>query len=252
MHFIDSHCHLDFPNFEKDFGEVLARAEKAGVQKFINPGVDLLTSCKAVALAEKFLPIFAAVGFHPSEAEKLSADNFIELEKLAQSGKVVAIGEIGLDFFKNQKSKNIQIEVFRKQLALAERIQKPAIIHSREADSEILEILDDFKVQGVFHCFGSDWGFAQKVLERGFSIGLTGIVTFPNSENIHEVAQKIPLEKLLIETDAPFLAPQKFRGERCEPAFVIEVAQKIADLKNLPIEKIATTTTENVEELFEI
>ena len=252
MKLIDSHCHLDFPNFEKDFDQVLVRAEEVGVKKFINPGVDLPTSRKSIELAEKFTGIFAAIGFHPSDAEKLSANNLAELEKLAQHKKVVAIGEIGLDFFKNQNSKKMQMEAFEKQLDLAQRFDKPVIIHSRQAASEIFEVLKNFKVKGVFHCFGGDWNFAQKVLAHGFSIGLTGIVTFPNAKDVQEVAKKIPLEKLLIETDCPFLAPQKYRGERCEPAFVIEVAQKIAELKNLSVEEIAEQTAKNTEELFEI
>ncbi len=259
MHLVDSHCHLDFTNFEKDFGAVLARAAEVGVTKIINPGVDLSTSRKAVALTESVNPrvnsgvnLFAAVGFHPSEAEKLSADNFAALEQLAQNSKVVAIGEIGLDFFKNQKSAKVQIAAFERQLALAQRLNRPVIIHSRAADAEIFASLDKFQVRGVFHCFGSDWDFAEQVLARGFLIGLTGIVTFANAVNVQEVARKTPLEKILIETDAPFLAPQKFRGERCEPAFVIEVAQKIAELKNLSLEEIAVQTSQNAEELFRI
>ncbi|MFH0834307.1 MAG: TatD family hydrolase [Patescibacteria group bacterium] len=252
MKLIDSHCHLDFPNFDQDFDQVLARAEEAGVVKFLNPGVDLPSSKKALALAEKFDNIFAAIGFHPSEAQKLSANNLAELEKMLKNPKVVAIGEIGLDFFRNQNSKKMQVEALEKQLNLAEKFAKPVIIHSRNADEEILEVLANFKIQAVFHCFGGDWNFAEKILDRGFLIGLTGIVTFPNAKNTHAVAQKIPLEKLLIETDCPFLAPQKFRGERCEPAFVLEVAVKIAELKNLPVEEITTETTRNAEKLFGI
>ncbi|MCF7846255.1 MAG: TatD family hydrolase [Candidatus Peribacteraceae bacterium] len=260
---IDTHCHLDFPNFEKDFAEVLARARDAGVTKFINPGVDLPSSQKAVALAEKFPEIYAAVGFHPSEAaslfelrspgaEKLSADNLTALEELASSEKVVALGEVGLDFFKMRNSKKVQVEAFEKQLTLAEKLQKPVIIHSREADEEIFQVLDNFKVRGVFHCFGGDWNFAEKVLAKGFLIGLTGIVTFPNAQNVREVAERIPLEKLLIETDAPFLAPQKYRGSRCEPAYVSEVAREIAELKNLSVAEITEKTTKNAEEFFGI
>lgn len=249
---IDTHCHLDFQNFEKDFDEVLARAKSAGVEKFINPGVDLSSSKKAVELAKKFPQVFAAVGFHPSDAEKLSADNLNTLEELASNERVVAIGEIGLDFFKMRNSKKIQIEAFEKQLALAEKIQKPVVIHSRESDDEIFTILDNFKIRGVFHCFGGDWNFAEKVLDKGFLIGLTGIVTFPNATNVREVAKEIPLEKLLIETDAPFLAPQKFRGQRCEPAHVVEVAKEIAELKNLSVEEVAGQTMKNAEDFFGI
>ncbi len=252
MKLVDTHAHLDLPNFEKDFDEVLARAQKIGVQKIINPGVDLISSQKAVELAEKFDHIFAAVGFHPSEAQKLTTDNFVALEKLATNSKVVAIGEIGFDFFRNPISPKIQKEAFGKQLNLAQKIQKPVIVHAREADDETLATIEKFDVCGVFHCFGGDWNFAKKVIARGFSIGLTAIVTFPNAKNTHEVAQKIPLEKLLIETDCPFLAPQKFRGERCEPAHVLEVATRIAELKNLPLEEVTIATTRNAQKLFGI
>lgn len=276
---IDTHCHLDFPELQKDFADVLSRAREAGVEKIINPGVGIEESRKAVELAETVNPrdvsgvnLFAAVGLHPHEAsslfplrsdsggqvelrssgaDSLTENTLSELEELAQSGKVVAIGEIGLDYFRMQNEKEVQQETLRKQLALAEKLNKPVIIHSREANEDVLKILDDFKnLQGVFHCFGGDWGFAQKVLQRGFLIGLTGIVTFPNAKNLHEVAQNVPLEKLLIETDSPFLAPQKFRGERCEPAFVAEVAKEIAKLRGISFEEVAEQTTKNAEELF--
>jgi len=252
MKLIDSHCHLDFPDFEKDFDEMLMRANSSGVAKFINPGVDIMSSKRAVALAESHENIFAAVGFHPSEAEKMSANNFFMLEKIARSKKVVAIGEIGLDFFRNQNSSKIQIEVFRKQLALAEELNLPVIIHSREADSEIFKILNEFEVQGFFHCFGGSWSFAEKILAHGFFIGLTGIVTFPNAKNVREVAKKIPLERLLVETDSPFLAPQKFRGKRCEPAFIFEIVTTITKIRGVEFEKVAEQTSKNAEELFGI
>lgn len=248
---IDTHCHLDFPEFAKDFEKVLARARSAGVGKIINPGVELSNSRAAVRLAKEFDSVFAAIGIHPHAADSVGEETLNELEKLAASEKVVAVGEIGLDFFKMRNSKKIQIEAFRRQLQLAQKLNLPVIIHSRSANSEIFEILDCFKnLRGVFHCFGGDWNFAEKVLARGFSIGLTGIVTFPNAENVREVAQKIPLEKLLVETDAPFLAPQKFRGQRCEPAFVREVAAEIAEIRRISIEAVAKQTTKNAERLF--
>ncbi|MBU1090075.1 TatD family hydrolase [Patescibacteria group bacterium] len=250
---IDTHCHLDFPEFAKDFEEVLARARSAGVEKIINPGVELSNSRSAVCLAEKFDDIFATVGIHPHAADSADEETLNELEKLAASEKVVAVGEIGLDFFKMRSSKEIQNEAFEKQLVLAQKLNLPVIIHSREADDEIFKILDKFQnLRGVFHCFGSDWNFAEKILGKGFLIGLTGIVSFPNAKNVREVAKKIPLEKLLIETDAPFLAPQKFRGQRCEPAFVCEVAEAIAEIRKIEIEEVAEKTTKNAEELFRI
>ncbi|MCF7856813.1 TatD family hydrolase [Candidatus Gracilibacteria bacterium] len=253
MHLVDTHCHLDFPELQKDFDEVLARAHSAGVKKFINPGVGIEESRKAVQLSSEHENIFAAVGIHPHEADSVDEKILAELEVLAQNSKVVAIGEIGLDFFKLRNSKEIQIAAFEKQLGLAQKLDLPLIVHAREADAEIFKILDKFpSLRGVLHCFGGDWSFAEKVLERGFFIGLTGIVTFPNAKNVREVAQKIPLEKLLIETDAPFLAPQKFRGQRCEPAFVVEVAEEVARLRGIEISEIAEKTTKNAEELFRI
>ncbi len=249
---IDTHCHLDFPNFEKDFDEVLSRARSAGVQKFVVPGVELSNSRAAVALTEKFDGVFAAVGVHPHAADSVNEKILNELENLTASQKVVAVGEIGLDFFRTKNSPETQKNAFRQQLKLAQKLNLPVIIHSRAADSEIFEILDEFKIRGVFHCFGGDFDFAQEVLRREFFIGLTGIVTFPNAKDLHRVAQKIPLEKLLIETDAPFLAPQKFRGQRCEPAFVREVAETIAKLRGISVEELAENTTKNAEGLFGI
>ncbi len=270
MKLIDTHAHLDFPEFQKDFNEVLVRAKEAGVEKIINPGVGIVESRKAVKLAESAnsrvnsgVNLFAAVGIHPHEASSLfelrspgstslNEKVLAEFEELARSSKVVAVGEIGLDFFRMQNSKEVQISALEQQLRFAEKLGKPVIIHSREANEDIFKILDQFKLRGVFHCFGGDWNFAQEVLERGFFIGLTGIVSFPKATNTHEVAKKAPLEKLLIETDAPFLAPQKFRGKRCEPAFVAEVAEAIAELRGISVEEVAEKTTQNAEELFGI
>ena len=253
MHLIDSHCHLDFPQFKKDFDMVIKKAEEAGVKKFLNPGCNLATSREAVDLANKFENIYAAVGVHPHDAKEISIESIHELESLVQNKKVVAIGEIGLDYFRMRNTKEVQIEAFRSQIELAKKLNKPVIIHSRDADEDIFKVLDNFLgLKGVFHCFGGDWGFAEKVLARGFLIGLTGIVTFSSAKNTHEVAKKTSLKKLLIETDAPFLAPQKFRGQRCEPAYVKEVVERIAELKGISVEKVAEATTKNAKKMFSI
>jgi TatD DNase family protein len=250
---IDSHTHLDFPEFDADREAVIASAKSLGVEKFLNPGCNLATSRKAVELTKKFPEIFAAVGIHPHDASEVTAEALVELEKLASNKKVVAIGEIGLDYFRMRNSKEIQIAAFEKQLALASKLDKPVIIHSREADEDIFISLAKFpKLRGVFHCFGGDYAFAQEVLARGFFIGITAIVTYPNAKNIHEVAQKIPLEKLLIETDSPFLAPQSKRGKRCIPADVAEVAEKIAQLKNIPVAEVAIVSALNAQGLFHL
>jgi len=248
---IDSHTHLDFPEFDADREAVIASAKSLGVEKFINPGCNLEASTRAVNLASRFPEIYAGVGIHPHDAAEVDANSLFELARLAANKKVVAIGEIGLDYFRMKNSKEIQIAAFENQLALAEKLRKPVIIHSREADMDIFECLDKFSnLKGVFHCFGGDWSFAQEVLSRGFYIGITAIVTYPNAKNIHEVAQKIPLDRLLIETDSPFLAPQSRRGKRCTPADVVEVAERIAQLKNISIEEIASATLHNITQLF--
>ena len=280
---IDSHCHLDFPEFKNDLIEVIKRAEEAGIKIILNPGCNFATSRKAVELAQRFENIYAAVGVHPHDSIQINKESIQELEELAQNKKVVAIGEIGLDYFRMRNTREVQLAAFEKQLELAQKLNKPVIIHSRESDEDIFKILDKFisnksavadnrtnesrvsgtndrtirtspsgELRGVFHCFGGNWDFAEQVLAKGFLIGLTGIVTFPGAKNTHEVAKKIPLDKLLVETDAPFLAPQKHRGQRCEPAYVAEVAEKIAELKGVSVEEVAEVTTKNSEELFKI
>lgn len=248
---IDSHTHLDFPEFDSDREAVIASAKSLGVGKFINPGCNLEASRRAVKLASRYPEIYAGVGIHPHDAKEMEAAALQELEKLAANPKVVAIGEIGLDYFRMQNSKEIQIAAFENQLALAAKIGKPVIIHCREAEADIFQCLDKFpNLRGVFHCFAGDWNFAQEVLSRGFYIGITAVVTYPNAQKTHEVAQKIPLDKLLIETDSPFLAPQSKRGKRCNPADVVEVAEKIAQLKSIALSEVETATAANTQNLF--
>jgi TatD DNase family protein len=247
---IDTHCHLDFPDFDTDREAVLARAQKVGVTKIINPGCDLVSSRRAVALAEFTSNVVAAVGVHPHAAGEVDEQAITELRQLAQIEHVVAIGEIGLDYFKSKVEKEVQIAAFLRQLALAEELEKPVIIHSREADADMLSVLEKFNLPGVFHCFGGGVEFAEKVLAKGFYLGFTGICTFLKAENIREVIRLTPLERILIETDAPYLAPEKFRGKRNEPSFVSEVARKIAEIKNLDLTEVEKATTENAQRLF--
>ncbi|MFA5351954.1 MAG: TatD family hydrolase [Candidatus Gracilibacteria bacterium] len=248
---IDSHTHLDFPEFDADREAVIASAKSLGVEKFINPGCNLEASTRAVNLASRYPEIYAGVGIHPHDAAEVDANSLVELARLAANKKVVAIGEIGLDYFRMKNSKEIQIAAFENQLALAEKLRKPVIIHSREADTDIFKCLDKFpNLKGVFHCFGGDYPFAQEVLSRGFYIGITAVVTYPNAQKTHEVAQKIPLDRLLIETDSPFLAPQSKRGKRCNPADVAEVAERIAQLKNIPVAEVTNSTALNAQNLF--
>ncbi len=248
---IDTHCHLDFPEFDTDREEVLKRAETAGVTQLLNPGCNLETSRRAVALADYVSSVVAAVGVHPHDAAEIAESTIAELKKLAQTEHVVAIGEIGLDYFKLRNDKATQLAAFLKQLALAEELNKPVIIHSREADADMLNVLTRFgKIPGVFHCFGGGVAFAEQILAQDFYLGFTGICTFPKADNIREVIKITPLEKILVETDAPFLAPNTQRGQRCEPAFVVEVVQKIAEIKNLELAAVEKATTENAKRLF--
>ncbi len=250
-----------------DLKLVIGRAQKAGVKKIINIGSDWSTSREAIKLAGKFSGLFATISLHPIhiEDEEFTLGKF---RKLAQNPKVVAIGETGLDYQEIQKSKvkmkndrlelkNKQRGVFEKLLDIATELKKPVIIHCREAEDEMIEILSNRKQQpyGVWHCFMKDWGLARKILDLGFLISFTGAITYNLSKKTKAAIEKIPLEKIMIETDCPFMTPlaQRKQGiKRCEPAFVVEVAKKIAEIKNLSLAKVAKQTSQNAEKLFQI
>ncbi len=250
---IDSHCHLDFPEFDTDREEVLKKAAEAGVTQILNPGCNLETSRKAVALADFVSQVVAAVGVHPSNAAELDTAAMSELAKLAEQEQVVAIGEIGLDYKNPKTDKVVQKDAFIHQLALAEKLDKPVIIHSRDAERECVEIIKRMpKLRGVFHCYTGSLAPAIEAVGLGFYVGFTGIVTYKNAALVQEAVQAVPLERILIETDAPFLAPELHRGKRCEPAFVVEVAQKIAEIKGLELAEVEKATTENARQLFGI
>jgi len=256
--FIDTHAHLDFPELKKDIETVFARAREAGIGKIINVGCNLEGSRSSVQLAEKYENIFASVGVHPHDAKTITLEVLIELEKLARHKKVCAIGEIGLDYFRMQNSKEIQIVAFEAQLILAQKLNLPVIIHSREADADILVILKNkmlnknMKLRGVVHCFCSNAETAEKFLALDFLLSFTGIATYLKAENVREAIKITPLEKIMLETDSPFLAPQKYRGKINEPAFIIETAQKIAEIKGVSLAEIEKATTRNAEEFFGI
>lgn len=250
MQLIDSHCHLNFPQFDPDRAAVLARAGEAGVVAILNPAIDLDSTRQAIELASLHPEVFAAAGIHPCHSDSVSGDWIAELRELASAGKVVAIGECGLDFVKGSNF-SLQEKVFRAQVQLARELDLPLIIHSRGAEKECAAILAEYPgVRGVAHSFTGSVEVARDFLAIDFYIGLTGIVTFKNAPEIHELAQLVPLRKLLIETDAPYLSPEPHRGQRAEPGFVRFVAGKIAELKNLPLEEIAAATTRNACELF--
>ena len=249
---IDTHAHLDFQQYDGDRDEIIRRAHDADVQGIITIGIDLATSQKALAITEKYENVFAAIGIHPHDAVDAGAQDVDELSKLTEHPKVVAIGEIGLDFYRNISPVDVQKQMFRQLLDLAREKELPVIIHTREAGNDIIAILKDKSKQGwrgVFHCFSGSIPLAFELIDMGFHISFTGNITFKNSRTV-EVMKKIPLERLLLETDCPFMAPVPHRGKRNEPAYVYFVAQKMAEVKNLSTGYVAEVTTQNAIGLF--
>jgi len=258
MPLTDTHCHLDFQDYDKDRTFVLSRAWDAGVERILVPGIDLNTSEAAVELADKHPQIFAAVGTHPNSANRWDARTLGFLDELTCSPSVVAIGEIGLDYYRDWTPQPLQKRVFREQLAMAAQLDLPVVIHTRNSTLEdrscittTLDILEEIRVRGVLHSFSGNLEEAKRTLSLGFYIGITGPVTFKNAVDLREVVAAIPLERLLIETDGPFLTPFPNRGKRNEPAFVRFIAQKIGEIHNQPPDVVAQVTSENARRLFQ-
>lgn len=259
---VDTHCHLDFDSFDDDREAVLERAREAGVQRVLNPGIDLPSSRAALQLAERYENVYAAVGVHPNEAGRWDADTLVQLRELAGHPKAVAIGEIGLDYYRDRTPRDFQAKIFREQLELAAEVGLPVVIHNREATEDVLEILSDWREQlkanypelsrhpGVLHSYSGDASQAKAATALGLRIGFTGPVTFRNAPDLQQVAAQLPLEHLLVETDAPFLAPHPKRGQRNEPANVTLIAEKLAELHAESTETVAKITTANAERLF--
>ncbi|MFQ6116666.1 MAG: TatD family hydrolase [Candidatus Bipolaricaulia bacterium] len=247
---IDTHAHLDLPQFDRDRVRVIARAREEGIQ-VITVGIDLGSSGKAVRLAKGY-KIHAAVGIHPHEAKRYAGDlegTLAKLEELARAERVVAIGEIGLDYYRDLSPREAQLRIFRAQLELAERLGLPVIVHDREADEDSLAVLRETDVQGVVHSFSSPLKVAEELLRLGLYLGFSGPVTFHGAPQ-RAVVARVPLERTLVETDAPYLTPVPYRGRRNEPRYVRYVAQAIAELRGLAEEEVAERTTENAEKLF--
>ena len=266
---VDTHCHLNFDSFEGERKELLQRAREAGVTFILNPGVDLESSREAVALAEKYEEVYAAVGVHPNDALSWKEGTREELRELSQHPKVLAIGEIGLDYYRDRAPEAEQKKIFQEQLLLAMEVELPVIIHTRDASREdrratadVLGILNEWQTglagsdtllsenPGVLHSFSADEQSAFDAIHMNFMIGITGPVTFLNAPELQRLVAALPLERVLTETDAPFLTPHPHRGERNEPAYVRLVAEKIAQLHNLPPDVVADITAENAGRLF--
>lgn len=250
--FIDSHAHIQLSQFNRDQDAVLKRAHEAAVSTILVIGFDLETSLGAVELAEKHENLYATVGMHPHDAKDLTADVLNTFRELLSHPKVIALGEIGLDYYRNLSPRPVQKEAFEKQLDLAEEMEIPIIVHNRDAYMGILPILEARlgKIQGVLHCFTGDVELMHRSVEIGFHLGIGGIVTYPNAKDVQAVAREVPSERLLIETDCPWLAPQFRRGKRNEPAYVRAVAEKIAELRDISVAAIGEITTKNFNSLF--
>ncbi|MGM0414570.1 MAG: TatD family hydrolase [Bacillota bacterium] len=255
MELFDSHAHIDFPRYNKDRKKVIERARAEGVKYILNCGADLESSQRAVKLADEFEGIYAAVGIHPHEASLYSIEIAKKLQKLAENKIVVAFGEIGLDYHYDNSPRDEQRQAFRAQLRLAESLNLPVIIHSREAEEDTINILReewDPENGGVVHCYSSSSEMAKDLLDLNFHIGFTGLITFKNLEWLRRIVSNTPIKRILVETDSPYMSPEPFRGRRNEPARVKEVARQVAECHNLTIEKTAEITTQNGLKLFKI
>jgi TatD DNase family protein len=258
---IDSHAHIDLSNFDRDREQVFARARQGGVRAIINVGLDLDSSRASLKMAKQYDDVFSTVGFHPHEADKMKDDDLKALAELAKDERVVAVGEIGLDFYRDLSARKSQTEAFEKQLDLAIELGLPVVVHCRDAHREVFKILSAWVKstlsvgrlrRGVIHCFSGDIDMAQQYLEIGFSISLAGSVTYPSAGELVQVAREIPLDRLLLETDAPFMAPQAYRGKRNEPAYVALIAEKVAQVRGVRREVVAEAAAKNTISLFKL
>lgn len=251
--FFDSHAHLDDGRFAPDFEEILARMRENGVTGMMNIGCDLPSSERSVRLAERFDWVWAAVGSHPDDADHVDRALVERYRALCANPRVRAIGEIGLDYHYEDVPRAVQQKAFRMQLALAQELSMPVVVHEREAHEDALRILDGFPtVRGVFHCYSGSLEMAKELVRRGWYIGFTGVITFKNARKAVEVAEWLPLSRTLIETDCPYMAPEPFRGRRCDPSMVPQMAKKIAEIKGISTEAVAAASFRNAVELFRL
>lgn len=249
MNYIDTHCHLYMDNYKNDRSEIIQRAIDNGVKKMICIGVDLSTSEKSLYLAEKYSEVFATAGIHPHEANKVPTNYQHELEQFYKHPKVVAVGEIGLDFHYNYSDKNEQIQIFNEQLELAKSESLPAVVHSRKSDHEILDSLNETNNNyGVIHCFAGSLEFSEQIIKIGYHLSFTGLITFVNE--LEKVVKNTPLNKMMLETDSPYLTPIPNRGKRNEPIFIKHIAEKVSTIKEKSIDEIVSQTNKTVEKFF--
>lgn len=253
MKLIDSHAHLTDEKFD-NIEEILKNAEESGIEKIVCSAYNLSSSDEATKLAEKYENVFSNVGLHPENVEEFSEEYFEKLKKLYKSPKVVAVGEIGLDYHFTTENKDLQKQIFERQLLLANELNLPAVIHSRDAMGDTIEILKKVRLkrESLLHCFSGSYESAKILMELGFSFSFGGVVTFNNAKNVVEVVKNLPIERILLETDCPYMTPVPFRGQRNEPKNIVYIADAISRIKGMTIEEVAEITTKNAERLFKI
>ena len=254
MMLFDTHAHYDAAQFDADRDAVLSSLPEQGVGLVVNPGCDLESSRKAIALAEQYPFVYAAVGVHPEECADWRDSDVDELRALAARPKVVAVGEIGLDYYwPENPPRELQRQVFRAQMALARELDLPVIVHDREAHGDSLDIVREFpQVRGVFHCFSGSVEMAQELVRRGWMISFTGVLTYKNARKAVEAAQAVPMERLMIETDSPYMAPVPHRGKRNDSRYVLHTCERLAEIKGISVEECAEITLENGKRFFQI
>ena len=255
MKLIDTHCHLDFESFAEDRDAVVERARAAGVTRIVVPALEPENWRAVLDLADRYAGVYTAVGVHPNSSANWQDGWIDDLRQLAQHDKVVAIGEIGLDYYWDKSPKEVQHRALRLQLELAHELDLPVIIHNRESDEDVIRLLAESPLAGkanpgVLHSFSTSWKIAEAALEMGFCLGFTGPVTFKKADELREIVTKVPMDRILVETDAPFLTPQPHRGQRNEPAYVAFVAEKCAEVREVDTAVFAQQTTQNAERLF--
>ena len=252
---VDTHAHLDMPEFERDLPLVIKRAREEGIIAIVTVGVEPASCQRTLEIADSYSGVYAMLGVHPHNASDVQEGNLAQLRDMAQHEKVKAWGEIGLDFYRNLSPPEVQRERFRQQIHAGKELKLPLVIHSRQATDETFKILQEemaWEVGGVIHCFSGDEEIAQRYLDMGFHISIPGVITFKGAQELREVVRKIPLEGILLETDAPFLAPEPHRGKRNEPAYVRFTAQTIAEIRGLDVSEVAASTTENARRVFNL
>ena len=250
---IDTHSHINFEDYRENFDNFIEKLKNNEIDNVIIPGVEPSTFDEIISLCEKYDMLFAAIGVHPSEAKTYTNETEKTIYEKCKNNKVIAIGEIGLDYYWEQETKELQKEVFRKQLNIAQELQIPVLIHDREAHEDTFKILQEFKLKDVvFHCFSGSAEFAKKCIDKNYYIAIGGVVTFKNAKDLKEVPKIVPLYKLLLETDAPYLTPVPYRGKLNSPAYLNYIAQEIANIKEKDVEKVKKQTTINAQKLFGI